>query len=93
VSNQEKDRILTIEDLHIYDPVVENAELVLTASFRASTFRKEEPPPPAPDEKDKKKPAAKNPVDKAKTKTDDAMKKDEDRAGSEEGADRVKGGM
>jgi Tfp pilus assembly protein PilO len=113
----ERDRILTVEDLHLYSPVVENGELVLTASFRASTFRKEEPvvdqaATDAKDAKDKKAAdkAKKNAAgggltgqpDKAKAKTEDAMKKDEDRAqggpagsGDEAGtgADRLKGGL
>jgi len=99
---EERDRIVTIEDLELTDPVVRNNELTLTATFRASTFRKEVPEieEPAPDAKkskakDKAKakdeaaaPAgAKNPVEQAKDKTDDAMKKSEDRV------ERVKGGM
>lgn len=91
VDTNEKDRILTIEDLHIFEPVVENGELVLTAAFRASTFRKEElAPAPAEDDKTKKKAASgKGTIDKVKAKTEDAMKKDEERSG----ADKVKGGM
>ena len=43
--NDANDRILTIENLHIGSPTVKNQQLVLNATFRASTFRKEEPPP------------------------------------------------
>jgi Tfp pilus assembly protein PilO len=102
VDTQERDRILTVEDLRIGDPVVENNELVLTATFRASTFRKEEAPPPseaAPKAKagDKaKKTAGGGLLDapaKAKEKTGDAMDKDAARSGDGSGAERVKGGM
>jgi Tfp pilus assembly protein PilO len=66
---EERDRILTIEDLRIGDPQVKNNELTLVATFRASTFRKEEPEPAAvPEEKDKKKDAK----DKKDTKAGDA---------------------
>jgi len=105
---KERDRILTIEDLHLKDPVISNGELVLTVTFRASTFRKE---PTAPAEDDKKKDGkAKEPAkstgkkpmtQQMKEDTEDAMKKSEDRVkeveekveGSGTGADRVKGGM
>ncbi|HUQ05166.1 MAG TPA: hypothetical protein VM261_21835 [Kofleriaceae bacterium] len=52
---EEKDRIVTIEQLSILDPKVRNNEIVLTARFTAATFRAKQaepvagaPPPPAP---------------------------------------------
>jgi Tfp pilus assembly protein PilO len=81
--DQERDRILTVEDLHLSDPEVKNGELVMTATFRASTFRKEEQVPEPDDtakpDKGGKKTGATNPVQKAKDKTADAMQKDADR--------------
>jgi Tfp pilus assembly protein PilO len=56
-SVQEKDRIVTIEQLSILDPKVRNNEIVLTARFTAATFRAKAtepvpgatpPPPPKP---------------------------------------------
>jgi Tfp pilus assembly protein PilO len=79
---EERDRILTIEDLHIRNPEVRNNELLLTATFRASTFRKEAPAVEVPSEADKKKAAkknAKNPAVDAKEKTEKAMEKSEER--------------
>jgi len=55
---EERERIITIENLQLYDPKVRNRELSLTAKFTASTFRQEAPPPDAPDkDKDKGKKA------------------------------------
>ena len=104
VEVEERDRILTIEDLHIRKPEMRNNELLLTATFRASTFRKEEPvvEEPADDKKKKAAAGSKNKVQQAKDKTEDAMDKSDDRArkagGADSpvpagGADRVKGGM
>jgi Tfp pilus assembly protein PilO len=87
---EDRDRILTIEDLHIREPEIRNNELLLTASFRASTFRKEAPAAEAPadDKKSKAKKAnTKNPAVDAKAKTEGAMEKSEDRAKSAGGAD------
>lgn len=39
---QEKERIITIEDLTLSDPTPKNGEIVLTAKFTASTFRQDE---------------------------------------------------
>lgn len=91
---EERDRILTIEDLHIREPEMRNNELLLTATFRASTFRKEAPPVEIPSEADKKKAKskatgknAKNPAVDAKEKTEDAMEKSDDRAKKAGGED------
>jgi Tfp pilus assembly protein PilO len=90
---EERDRILTIEDLELGSPAVRNNELTLTATFRASTFRKEVPEaelPPADDKKAKAgaaKASSKNPVQQAKDKTEDAMEKSDDRARKAGGAD------
>jgi Tfp pilus assembly protein PilO len=66
---EERDRILTIEDLRLGDPQVKNNELTLVATFRASTFRKEEPEPAAvpADDKKKDKKDAKDKAGDAKT--------------------------
>jgi type IV pilus assembly protein PilO len=47
---KEEERIITIEDLSIGEPVVKNGEILLTARFTASTFRQDEkkPDPPKP---------------------------------------------
>ncbi|MEZ4403359.1 MAG: type 4a pilus biogenesis protein PilO [Kofleriaceae bacterium] len=42
-----KDRIVTVEDLSVFDPRVVNNSLVLTAKFTASTFRGVAPAAPA----------------------------------------------
>jgi type IV pilus assembly protein PilO len=39
----EKERIITIEDLSLSNPRVQNGEIVLTAKFTASTFRQDQP--------------------------------------------------
>jgi len=38
---QEKERIITIENLTLSDPIAKNGEIVLTAKFTASTFRQD----------------------------------------------------
>jgi type IV pilus assembly protein PilO len=43
----EKDRIVTVEDLSVFDPRVVNNQLILTAKFQASTFRATPAAPPA----------------------------------------------
>jgi type IV pilus assembly protein PilO len=58
---EERERIVTIENLQIYDPKIRNRELVMTAKFTASTFRQDAPAPDAKakdKDKDKKKPGA-----------------------------------
>lgn len=42
---EERERIVTIENLQIISPTVRNREVVLTAKFTASTFRQEGPDP------------------------------------------------
>jgi type IV pilus assembly protein PilO len=46
---QERERIVSIENLQLVNPVVRNREIGLTAKFTAVTYRQEEPktPPPA----------------------------------------------
>jgi Tfp pilus assembly protein PilO len=44
---EERERIVTIEELQMFDPVVKNREIVMTAKFIASTFRQADAPPPA----------------------------------------------
>ena len=43
-----KDRIVTVENLSLFEPKVINNQLLLTAKFTASTFRAAAPPPPPP---------------------------------------------
>jgi Tfp pilus assembly protein PilO len=96
-----RERIVTIENLQLYDPKIKNRELVLSAKFTASTFRQDAAPAPEEDKKAKKpgaKPAAgsaapTNPVDKAKVDTTDALKKSEERVGSGSAGDKLKGGV
>jgi type IV pilus assembly protein PilO len=48
---EERERIISIENLSLTDPEVKNREIVMTAKFTAVTFRQEdkvEPPPPKP---------------------------------------------
>jgi Tfp pilus assembly protein PilO len=40
---EERERIITIEELQLFDPVVKNREIVMTAKFVASTFRQDQP--------------------------------------------------
>jgi len=91
---EERERIVSIEDLSIGDPQVRNHEIVLTAKFTAMTFRQEEkaaPPAAAP------KPASAKPMPPAatpagaKARANDAMQKDEERSNGS--AQRLKGGI
>ncbi|MCA9673849.1 MAG: type 4a pilus biogenesis protein PilO [Kofleriaceae bacterium] len=94
-SAEDQDRILTIEELVLGSPEVRNNELLLTATFRASTFRQDTPASDAAaaaavtGAKPAPKPAPKNPVQKAKQKTEDAMDKSEQRV--EKATDRAEG--
>lgn len=45
--DDEPERIVSIEQLAISQPVVKNHEIVLTAKFTAVTYRQEDKPPPA----------------------------------------------
>lgn len=46
--NEDRERIVSIENLALSSPTVRNRELVLTARFTAMTFRQEDKPPPRP---------------------------------------------
>jgi type IV pilus assembly protein PilO len=46
--DEERERIVTIENLQLTSPTVRNREVVLTAKFTASTFRQEGPDPMMP---------------------------------------------
>ncbi len=69
---------------------------LLTATFKASAFRREIPEQEAEDPKKAKDAKAKGAAQDAKDKTEDAMKKSEERvdsAAEKAGADKVKGGI
>jgi hypothetical protein len=86
---EDRDRILTVEDLRIVAPRVRTGDLEVTVSFRASTFRKE--PVEEPAEDPKKKATGKAP-DASQTGTP-RRAVDDGTDASEAGAERVKGGM
>ena len=104
---EERERIVSVENLSLSAPVVRNREIVLTAKFTAVTFRQDDKAtkavaPPAPT----KAGAAAQPLPPASTpkgarmQTEDAMKKDEERpekalekAGAGDGSARLKEGM
>jgi type IV pilus assembly protein PilO len=89
----ERERIVTIENLSLFDPRVRNRELVMTAKFIASTFRQDQaaaaksaaPAPakaaPKPGAGSAAAPPAATPAG-AKARTEDALKKSEERAGT-----------
>jgi len=84
---EDRERIVTIENLQIYEPKIRNRELVLAAKFTASTFRQDAPVPDKEDPAKAKKPApaggagppAKTPAG-AKAATTDALKQGEARS-------------
>jgi len=106
---QERERIVSIEDLSLKDPKIRNREIVLTANFTATTYRQDEPagaaapvkraitPPPK-----KKLPPASTPAG-ARERTERAIdkgdKRDRNAAGVDEAktpdgsAGRLKGGL
>lgn len=97
---EERERIVSIDNLTIGDPQIKNNEVVLTARFTANTFRQEEKVEPTT--KAAAKPAAPATVPApaqppaatpagAKARANDAMKKDDVRSGSD--AQRLKGGL
>lgn len=104
----EKERIVSIENLALSSPVVRNREIRLTAKFVASTYRQEEkagappgprPPAPPPPQAPKVNPSAagaSTPTG-AKLKTDDSMDKNQTRnngaSGVDQGSARMKGGL
>jgi type IV pilus assembly protein PilO len=45
--DEERERIVTIENLQLINPQVKNREILLTAKFTASTFRQDDTPPAA----------------------------------------------
>ncbi|MEZ4364943.1 MAG: type 4a pilus biogenesis protein PilO [Kofleriaceae bacterium] len=84
----EQDRIITVEGLTLRNPLVKNREIILTASFTASTFRQDAPADAGAPKPGAPKPAApapaagsasKNPVTNAGAKADAAMTKDQQR--------------
>lgn len=101
---EEQERIVSIENLSLMNPQVRNREIRLTARFVASTYRMEDgaarpvTKKVAPAAGGTQPPAA-TPAG-AKTRTDDAMDKNEQRnpsdskpAGSSPGLERMKGGI
>jgi len=101
---EERERIVSIDNLVIGDPQVRNREMILTARFTANTYRQEEKvepaaakpaagaaaPPGATPAPAKPLPPAATPAG-AKVRANDAMNKDEKRSGSD--AQRLKGGL
>lgn len=80
--DQERERIVSIENLTLTNPVVRNREIILSAKFVAVTYRQEEPkappgaPAPVPQTTAPKPPmpSAATPAG-AKARTEDAIKK------------------
>lgn len=105
--HEEHERIVSIEDLTLTNPIVKNREIVLTAKFIAATYRQEDrqpdAAPPRPTATPKALPPASTPAGaKARTEgaIDKADKKDRNAAGVDEaktpagsGAQKLKGGM
>jgi Tfp pilus assembly protein PilO len=102
---EDRERIVSIDNLNIGDPQVRNREITLTAKFTANTFRQEEKIEPVAATKPagqagttapttapaaKPLPPAATPAG-AKARANDAMNKDEKRSGSD--AQRLKGGL
>ena len=100
---EERERIVSIENLTISDPTVKNREIVLTAKFTATTYRQEERVEPAPAKTGapahapaggtapaKPLPPAATPAG-AKARVNNAMDKDEQR--STGSAAKLKGGI
>jgi Tfp pilus assembly protein PilO len=101
---EERERIVSIDNLVIGDPQVRNREMILTAKFTANTYRQEEkvepatkpaaggaaPAPATAPAPAKPLPPAATPAG-AKVRANDAMNKDEKRSGSD--AQRLKGGL
>ncbi|MEO6776825.1 MAG: type 4a pilus biogenesis protein PilO [Kofleriaceae bacterium] len=97
---EDRERIVSIDNLTIGDPQVKNREIILTAKFTANTFRQEEkldltPPKPAgaaPARAPAAKPLPPAATPKgAKVRVDNAMEKAEQRTGSAD--QRLKGGL
>jgi type IV pilus assembly protein PilO len=86
---EEHDRIVSIENLSLVNPIIVNHEIQLTAKFTATTYRQEDaaspgssvrvvPSAPKPAPAPAKLPPADTPAG-AKARVDNAMQKDEDR--------------
>ncbi|HTN26583.1 MAG TPA: type 4a pilus biogenesis protein PilO [Burkholderiales bacterium] len=78
---EERERIVSIENLVLAQPVVRNREIVLSAKFTAVTFRQTDAkalPPPEPTKAGKPLPPANTPAG-AKAHVEDSMQKSEDR--------------
>ena len=103
---EERERIVSIENLTLQQPVVRNREIVLTAKFTAVTFRQDDKGKAAPAAAAvpsaggaKPLPPANTPAG-AKVRTEDAMKKDQQRVddadkkmNDEAGSAKLKEGM
>ncbi len=96
---EERERIVSIDNLTIGDPVVRNRQMILTAKFTANTYRQDEKLEPAGAKpaagaaapvRAKPLPPAATPAG-AKVRANDAMDKSEKRSGSD--AQRLKGGL
>src|SRR5262249_4635396 len=93
---EERERIVSIENLKLENPTVKNREIVLTAKFTAMTYRQEDqvavpgkPAATAPAGAGSAQPPANTPAG-AKARTDDAMDKSDQRAKS--ATDKLKEG-
>jgi Tfp pilus assembly protein PilO len=102
---EERERIVSIEDLQLLQPVVRNREIVLTAKFTAVTFRQDDKagqpalaPAATPAGAAKPLPPANTPAG-AKVRVEDSMKKDEkrvddaDKKANDVGSAKLKEGM
>ena len=101
---EERERIVSIENLSLMQPVVRNREIVLTAKFTAVTFRQDDKgkaaaaPAAVPSGGAKPLPPANTPSG-AKVRTEDAMKKDQQRVDdadkkiNDQGSAKLKEGM
>lgn len=102
---EERERIVSIENLTLTQPVVRNREIVLTAKFTAVTFRQDDKdgkpalaPAAVPAGSVKPLPPASTPSG-AKARTEDAMQKDEkrvedaDKKANDAGSAKLKEGM
>jgi type IV pilus assembly protein PilO len=97
---EDRERIVSIENLKLSNPTVVNHEIVLTATFTAATYRKEDalPDPNAPPPVKKPAPASAPlpPADTpagAKARVEKAMDKEEQRKPNVDGTKKLKGGM
>lgn len=102
-SVEERERIVSIENLSLTNPVVRNREIQLTARFTASTYRQVETPG-EPVKKAVPKAAPLPPANTpkgAKARVEDSLQKSEDRAKGKidekppdaTGSERMKGGL